>query len=226
MDDIKAVLIDIDDTLLDFNACATVALKKCFIELGLPYEDDYFKVFLQINNALWAKIGTGEITQKEHRAMRFKLIFDKLNINYDVEKCESTFRDKLYQTAVPVDGAFQLLEYLYEKYDLYAASNAYSRQHERMRISGLDKYFKKVFLSEDLGATKPTKEYFDKCFSYMGGVLNNQAIMIGDSLTADIEGGKNYGLKTIWFNPKDKPENPNIKPDYIVKSLSEIKNIL
>ena len=223
---IKAVLIDIDDTLLDFNACASVALKECFLQSGIDYKDDYFKVFLQVNESLWSMIERGEITRKQHRERRFNVILEKLNIKYDGAVLEERFRDQLYGVACTVDGANEILEYLSKKYALYAASNAYTRQIERIKIAGIDKYFKNVFLSEQLGATKPSKEYFDRCFSLMDGILPSQTVMIGDSLTADIDGGKNYGLKTIWFNGKNKLGDETIKPDYTIKSLIEIKNIL
>ena len=224
--DIKAVLIDIDDTLLDFNACANVALKACFTELGLDYKESYFGVFLQVNESLWAMIESGAITRKQHRELRFKLILEKLNVNYDSAVCEELFRHKLYNVAYKVDGAIELLEYLSKKYVIYAASNAYVQQLERIKIAGIDKYFKMVFLSEQLGATKPNKEFFDGCFKNMNGITADQTVMIGDSLVADIKGAYDCGLKTIWYNPKKKQNLRDIYADFSVSSLLEIKKIL
>ena len=88
------------------------------------------------------------------------------------------------------------------------------------------KYFKKIFVSEKMGALKPAKEFFDGCLKEMGDITPNEIAIIGDSLTADILGGKEYGLKTIWFNPNNLPEPKSLSPDHTVNSLLEIKQIL
>ncbi len=87
-------------------------------------------------------------------------------------------------------------------------------------------YFKGFFISEKIGFQKPTKEFFDYCFSNMNGITKEHTIMIGDSLTADIIGAKNYGIKSIWYNHSNKQNKTQIMPDYEVASLLEIKNIM
>ncbi|MBE6718687.1 MAG: noncanonical pyrimidine nucleotidase, YjjG family [Ruminococcaceae bacterium] len=224
---IKAVLIDIDNTLLDFIKSSEKAIEQIFFERGLPYDSHVIEVFKEVNDKLWDQIERSEITKPEMYKLRWKTVLEKLNISYDSDELETVFRSTLSGIAEPVDNAYEMLEYLYPKYPLYTASNSsYEHQKKRLIKSDMIKYFTDIFVSEKVGALKPAKEYFDKCLSLMGDYTPNEIALIGDSLAADITGGNNYGLKTIWFNP-DKLEIPDYpKPDYTVSSLLEVLNIL
>ena len=223
---IKAILLDVDNTLLDFNLNAQASMKSAFEQCGLVYKDEYFPVFQRINNALWAGIEKGEVTRAQLKQRRFSSILKELDISGDSVRVETLFRQGLGEFAFMVEGAIDLLEYLYPKYRLFVASNAiYEVQMKRLNSTGMIKYFEKLFISEKIGHEKPTKEYFDCCFKEMGDLRKEEVFMIGDSLTADIGGAKEYGLKTIWFNIHQKPCN-SVLPDYTVNKLCEIKSIL
>ena len=224
---IKAVLIDIDDTLLDFIKSAKCAIKTIFSSLGFEYNEQVGQTFQEINEELWRKIERRELTKQEMYSLRWTTILKALNINYDGLEMEKLFRSTLSGLAEPVDNAYDILEYLYQKYPLYAATNSsYEHQHKRLTKSDMLKYFQKVFVSEKMGALKPAKEFFDGCLKEMGDISTDEIVIIGDSLTADIFGGKDYGLKTIWFNPNNLPKPSSHIPDYTVNSLLEIKQIL
>ena len=226
MEDIKVVLIDIDNTLLDFNKGAEIAVGVAFNKCGLSFNKHCFNTFIEQNDLLWEKIERGELTREGLHQIRFKTIFNVLGITADGIMAETEFRKTLFDVAVPVDGALELVEYLSKKYKVYCASNAiYNQQINRLKLSKMHDYFSGFFISEKIGYQKPTKEFFDFCF-YNMQVKPEQTIMIGDSLTADILGAKNYGLKSIWFNQFDKQNNSDIVPDYVVKELLQIKNML
>lgn len=224
---IKAVLLDIDNTLLDFNKCAELSIKKSFAQNNLEYFNDVFKVFLKRNEMLWQAIERNEYTRERLHKERFNLIFKELGIEFNGEIIEGCFLNNLYDCVVKIEGANELVEYLSSKYFLCTASNAPNdQQYNRLKVAGFLPYIKNVFTSEALGASKPLPEFFDKCFQKMNGITPEQTVIIGDSLTADVRGGKSYGLKTIWYN-HNKIEMPKDKPfDYAVEKLSEIKNIL
>lgn len=227
MDGIKTIFIDIDNTLLDFNKNAALAMERSFIKNGLNYKDEYAPVFITINDGLWAKIETGEITRAQLVERRFRLVLGALNLVGDYDSIETDFRTFLSDCAEPVDGAKDLLDYLYKKYDLYAASNAFlDQQKRRLNLAGMGEYFKDVFVSEKIGYKKPTKEYFDECFKRTIGADKKTTIMIGDSLSADVEGGVKYGLITVWFNRDGKSCCGDVKPHFIVDKLEQIKNLL
>ena len=224
---IKAVLIDIDNTLLDFLKSAKEAIKVIFESFGLEYTDNVFLTFDRINEGLWKQIEKKEITKQDMYKLRWKLILEELSVDFDPDTMETAFRSTLSGIALPVDNAFELLDYLHGKYPLYAATNSsYEHQHKRLTKAGMLKYFDGLFVSERMGALKPAKEFFDVAFEEMGNIPPEDAILIGDSLTADILGGVNYGIKTVWYNPTNLPTPDHPRPDFTVSDLREIKDIL
>ena len=113
------------------------------------------------------------------------------------------------------------------RYDLYLASNgAAAVQHPRLDDSGIRPYFKGIFISEELGADKPSKAFFDACFAAIPGFRTEEAVMVGDSLTSDIRGGRDAGLRTVWFNPQGREPRADIRPDYTIHALSELPSLL
>lgn len=154
-------------------------------------------------------------------------IFDALGIRADGAAFEQRFLDLLYETAIPVDGAAEICRYLKDKYILCAASNAFhDQQLNRLKIAGLLPFFDHVFVSESLGYRKPETAFFDACRAFLPGVAADECVMIGDSLTADISGGRAAGMKTIWYNHTRRPVPEHCEADQIVESLSELKNLL
>ena len=224
---IKAVLIDIDNTLLDFHKSSEKAIKTAFSKCAIPFTDKVITTFHEVNDGLWLQIEKKEITKQEMYGLRWTTIFKALGITYDGVEFEQQFRSTLSTIAEPVDNAREMLEYLYKKYPLYAASNSsYEHQYKRMTQADMLKYFRKMFVSERVGALKPAKEFFEYCLTDIGITEPAEAVIIGDSLSADIDGGVRMGLKTIWFNPHKLTAPTDIIPDFTVGSLLEIKNIL
>lgn len=225
---VKAVFLDVDNTLLDFDKCGAAAMRQGFEELGFPFEERmYFDTFANINEPLWKKIERGELTKEVLFAIRWNLVFDALGIKGDGPAFEKRFHDILLSTAIPVDGAVELAAYLHEKYTVCVASNAfYHQQVRRLTLAGIAPYIDHYFISERLGADKPNKAFFDAALASLPGIQPDECIMIGDSLTADIAGGANAGIPTVWFNRLNVPVPKDCKADDIVTSLAEIQHIL
>lgn len=223
---IKAVLLDVDNTLLDFDACSELSARVAFDALSLRFRADVMPTFKRINDGLWQAIERGELTREGLLAVRWKKIFDALGIEADAASAEEVFIRTLEETAVPVDGAEDLLRYLSGKYTVCVASNAPSaRQMKRLTAAGLRGYVDRMFVSGDIGFAKPRREFFDACFAALNPVLPCETVMIGDSLTADICGGRAYGLPTVWYNRDGIPERGD-EADFTVHSLREIMGIL
>ena len=225
---VKAVFLDVDNTLLDFDLCGLAAMRQGFEELGLPFADRmYFDTFTHINDPLWEQIERGELTKEGLFAIRWNLVFDALGVKGDGVAFEKRFHDILLSSAVPVDGAVELAAYLHEKYVVCIASNAfYHQQVKRLTLAGITPYIDHFFVSEQLGADKPNKAFFDACLASLSGIRPDECVMIGDSLTADIAGGVNAGIPTIWFNRLNIPIPKDCKANYIVTSLGEICSLL
>jgi 2-haloacid dehalogenase len=126
-----------------------------------------------------------------------------------------------------IDGAEELLSLLSEKYELYAVTNGLCAvQTRRIKDSRLDRFFRGYFISEEIGFSKPRKEFFDLAFSKIDGFERDKAIIIGDSLRSDILGGKNAGIRTCHYNPQKKENKTGIIPDHEIKNLSELPRLL
>jgi len=234
---IRAVLLDLDNTLLDFHLCARQAMQQGFAQVGLLYSEEKFETFTQINNMLWRQIEEGTLTKAELHRVRWQIIFEALGIVYDGEAFEHIFFENLCRSNVKIPGADALLEHLSrKKYLLAAASNAAMHQQTgRLERAGLLRYFSHIFVSEELGAQKPQKAFFDSCFSALCTDLPDlkpsEMILIGDSLTADVAGGHAWGMQTIWFCPQAETESDEDcalrgQADYTVHTLEEICHIL
>lgn len=223
----KIVLLDLDNTLIDFNECARHSIINSFKKHGFTYTDDVFKTFITENVKIWKRLEKGEITKADLRADRWNIILGKLGIDYDGTIIEEEFENGVAQGAYAVEGAYELLDYLYPKYELYIVSNGFRFvQESRLKIGDFRKYFKDIFLSEDIGVQKPAKEFFDYCFKKLEMPPKEDVILIGDSLSADIIGGLNYGIDCIWFNKNGDELSENIKPTYIVNKLKDIEKTL
>ncbi len=230
---IKVILFDIDNTLLSFDRFVIQTMKSGFekFKIGI-YKDDMFRVFNQINTALWQDIENGKIDLEELEKKRWNMIFERLGLSADGEAFEDYFKKSLFESAIPVEGATELLEYLNNKYILCVASNGpYLQQINRLKKSGMLPFFSDLFISEETGSSKPSENFFKTCINrltqkFKQKIEPDEIMIIGDSLSSDIAGGIQFGMKTCYYNPNQKQNTTEINPDYIVKSLSEIKNIL
>ena len=230
---IKVVLIDIDDTLLSFSGYVKEAMNEGFSAFGLkPYTDSMFPVFEKVNNSLWRQIELGTLTFEELIQCSWNLIFRELEIDFDGRAFEEYFRKKLFYSAVPEAGALDLLDYLGRKYTLCAASNGpYEQQMNRLQAGKMRDYFSHCFISSQVGAQKPSRQFFDYCFHVLReagypALVPEEAMIIGDSVSSDISGGRDYGIRTCLYQKEAAPENKDSGADYVVSSLAEIKNIL
>lgn len=225
--DINVVLVDVDDTILDFSLCSKADIQMCLQKYGIPYSDIIFDTFELRNGKYWRDIEDGLLTVEELRRKRWTGIFAELGIEADGVAFELDFIQHLRDFSFPVEGAEDMMKYLHSKYDVRIVSNAtHEQQGRRLADSGLDRYINGLFTSFDLGHVKPTREYFDACFERMQGVRPEECIIIGDSISADIRGAMEYGIHSIWFNKKGKPMPEDIRPDFTVSSLSEVLSIL
>lgn len=222
---IKAVFIDIDGTLLDFEACVEESMRIGLTENGIEYKPEMLETFHRINNGFWRDLEQGKITFEELLERRWATVFEALGIELNGPEFEKYFRARLHESAVPMAGSYETLEYLSGKYRLFAASNGpHEQQAERLCKADMLRYFEEVFTSGKIGAEKPSADFFTYCFDKTGDIKPEESIMLGDSLTSDMKGGFDFGMKTIWLNQSGKE-----KPDWVdfeIKSLDEIKNII
>jgi 2-haloacid dehalogenase len=226
---IKTVFLDLDDTIFDFLACERVAISNTLRAFSVEPTEEIIKRYSRFNQLQWEALERGEITRDEVITRRFELLFDSLGMKIDPWQVQVYYEDNLSRQHVFTDGALELLTSLraLKKYKLYAATNGLAKvQWRRIRESGIDEYFDGFFISEEMGANKPSSEFFEKCFEKIDGFDKEQAIIIGDSMSSDIKGGANVGMKTCLFNMRNKQISGDLRPDYEIKTLSEVIPLL
>lgn len=220
------IFIDVDNTLLDFDACANKSIELACAECGVPFSQRLIDVFHPINLDLWHKLEKKEITKQQLFQVRFDKVFSAVGIDADGRRFEDAFHKNLFEIAITIDGAKELLEYLHSKYKVYVASNAtLAQQTNRLKNADLLQYIDGIFVSEEIGYPKPQKEFFDACFASLQGVIPSQTIMIGDSASADINGARDYGMKTLWYNHRHEP-TAEVECDFVADDLRQIIDIV
>lgn len=225
--DITTVLLDIDGTLLDFEANQNYALKTAFKNHDLTLTDEVRELYNTINHKLWKDYELGLIDRDTVLYTRFVTLFETLGIKEDGVSFEKEYQSLLSEEAYLIDGAMELVEYLHKKYDLYIVTNGVATtQRKRLQKSGLDQYMKDVFISESLGYQKPQIEFFEECFKKTGKLDLKKTIIVGDTLSSDILGGNNAQILTCWYNPKSLINDLNAEVTIEVKSLLELYNYL
>ncbi|MFS0784274.1 YjjG family noncanonical pyrimidine nucleotidase [Bacillus sp. 1P06AnD] len=224
----QTLLFDVDDTLLDFGAAEQTALRSLFDHQQLLFTSEMESRYKEINQGLWRLFEQGEIGRDEVVHTRHSSLFREFGREVDGVLMEKVYRGFLEQGHQLMNGAMELISELnQQQYDLYIVTNGVSStQNRRLRDSGLFPLFKDIFVSEATGFQKPMKEYFDYVFARIPDFREEQGLIIGDSLSADIKGGQAAGLDTCWFNPKMKANDTEIVPTYEIHSLEELYAIL
>lgn len=221
------VLMDLDDTILDFHKAEAVAIEKTFEQLGAQTTPELISRYSQINQRQWERLELGEIDQHQLLTGRFEILFDEFGMSFDGQQAQDLYEELLSIGHWFMPGAEDLLEELYGKYRLFIVSNGTPIvQHGRLKSSGIGRYFEHIFISEEIGATKPAKEFFHICAAAIPGFSKERAIVVGDSLTSDIRGGLNSGIRTCWYNPRRLPAREDIPADYEIHELMELPGLL
>ena len=224
---IKNVFIDLDDTLFDFHKAEAIALAEMLSHFGFSINAELSDRYSLINKGQWELLEKKEKTREQVLLDRFSIFFSEIGKDIDPREAREIYEYCLGSGHFFIDGAERLLSDLFGKYDLYLASNGTEAvQVRRIASSGIAKYFKEIFISQAVGFDKPSREYFDACFSRIENFSNEETIIIGDSLSSDILGGKNASIRTCLFNPGAKENKTDIIPDFEVRSLSEIPGLL
>lgn len=227
MKNYQTLLFDVDDTLLDFRAAESEALRSLFEEQYISFDSKIEARYQTINQGLWKAFEEGKIDQDEVVNSRFSLLFQAYGQTVDGILLEKRYRHYLEEGHQLIPGALELITDLQKRYDLYIVTNGVSKtQDKRLRDSGLFPFFQGIFVSEDTGYQKPMKEYFDYVFARIPEFAVERGLIIGDSLSSDIKGGKQAGLDTCWFNPGRKPNHTDIVPTYEIHRLEELYPIL
>jgi len=224
---IEFLFLDLDDTILDFHKAERIAIRKTLLDFGVEPTEEILARYHVINKWHWEQLELGKLTRKQVQEERFHVLFSELGREVDGEKIAKTYMENLAIGHYFLPGAEEAVIELHKKYRLFLASNGNaSVQKGRMTSANLYRFFEQVFVSQEVGFDKPSKAYFDACFARIPGFDPRKAIMVGDSLTSDIRGGINAGLRTVWVNPDHKENHTDIRPDYEIGSITQLARLL
>jgi 2-haloacid dehalogenase len=222
----KWLLFDADGTLFDYDKAEKLALKNTFAQIGYPFEKRYLNKYRKINQAMWLDFEKGKINQQRIRTRRFELLFEAIYLHYDPQDFSAKYLANLAQGIYLIDGAEEIVKSLSGRFDIAIITNGLTDvQRPRFEKSSIRSYIKEIIISEEVGAAKPGKKIFDMAFERMNHPAKDEVLIIGDSLTSDIQGGHDYGIDTCWFNPEGKT-NGQITTTFEIQRLGELPKIL
>lgn len=221
------LFLDLDDTILDFHKAERIALGKTLEAFGVTPTEAVCARYSELNRQHWERLERGELTRRQVAVGRFAALFEELGAQVDASACAARYEENLAIGHYFLPGAEGALKALSGRYKLYLASNGTARvQAGRLASAGIAPYFADIFVSEQLGADKPSRAYFDLCFAQIPNFDRRRAMMVGDSLTSDILGGIRAGMATCWVNTRRIPPRADIRPDHEIGSLAELPALL
>lgn len=217
------ILADIDNTLLDFTAGSHAGIRDVLAHLGIPFTQERLERYLTINHGLWEAFERGEIEKSQIYPTRFARFLDYLGVSEDPMTINTFYMDRVRAHIFYMPHCMEFLEAVHGKYKLYAVTNGDTKTQEvRLANSGIGKYFDGVFISEQMGSKKPEPAYFDQVFAAIGPVDKRRCILLGDSLTSDMQGGRNAGVATCLLGQ----DTGDDRCDYVISDLMELLPIL
>jgi len=226
---IKAILWDIDGTLLNFEAAERNALRACFRKFGLgECPDDMLRRYSEINKAYWRRLEDGKLTREQVLTGRFREFFASEGLPVpDITALNGAYQLLLGDTVCFQDDSCDVVRRLRGKVKQYAVTNGTRVAQERkLAKSGLGELLDGVFISEDLGAEKPSPIFFRHVFRKLAPYGSDEVVIVGDSLTSDIRGGVNAGILTCWYNPERKPMPDDLRIDFNIQRLDEVEDLI
>lgn len=216
------LLFDLDNTLLDFTKAEYLCIRELFKINSLPYDDKAVNLYSEINDRYWKAYERGEIKAEGIYVNRFVTFGQEMGVEVDGEALFAGYSKLLSKCTVKKPYCDEILDYCKDKgYDIAITTNGLAfNQHSRIKLSGIINYISHTFISEELGAQKPEKAFFDRVLSKICEKDKSKVLVIGDSVTSDIKGAVNAGFDSCFIGEKD------CEATYKIKNLEELKNII
>lgn len=225
----QVILWDVDGTLLDFHAAEQAAIRALFREFSLgECTEEMLQIYSGINRSYWERLERGEITKPQVLLGRFEEFFRREGLDPDIAPAfNDRYQVALGDTIAYRDDSLAIVKSLRGRVKQYVVSNGtIVAQNKKLRLSGLGAEMDGIFLSEELGVEKPNPGFFHRVFDAIGPVARDQVLIVGDSLTSDIRGGNNAGIKTCWYNPGGATNTEGVRVDWEITDLHQIFTLI
>lgn len=221
------LLFDLDNTLFDYDRAEREAMTRSFAEIDRPVDAGLLDQYRRINGELWQAFEQGGITQEYIKVQRFARLLDTAGIDADPALLSKRYLFYLSQGTFLIDGAKELVRALQGRYRMLLITNGLKDvQRPRIAHSTIGSYFEGFVISEEVGAAKPDGRIFDVAFDMMEQPDKSEVLIVGDSLSSDIAGGRAYGIDTCWFNPSGRPAEPANEITYVIGDLAQLASLL
>lgn len=224
----NVIIFDADETLFDFKQSEREAFKNTILEFHIDYDESYhLKIYQDINNAIWKEFEQGFISQEKLKVERFRRLSDRLGVKFNEVDFAKSYMEHLSYASILFDHSMELIENLSKSYKLAIVTNGLTNvQDRRIRKSPIAKYFETIVISEEILISKPNPKIFDHTLKNMNFYDKSKVLIVGDSLSSDIQGGINSGIDTCWFNPHKNVNKTSIKPTYEISNYDELISLL
>jgi putative hydrolase of the HAD superfamily len=222
------ILFDADETLFDFKKSEREAFKAAILDFKIPYDEVvHLNTYQKINTEIWKELELGQITQKELKVERFRRLAKQLEANFEAEVFAANYLKHLANGSFLYEESEELIQELSKTHKLFIVTNGLTDvQRKRIGESCIASYFEDLIISEEVGISKPNPEIFEHALKTIIDLDKTKILMVGDSLTSDIQGGIHFGIDTCWYNPEGIVNDRGILPTYEIKSLTELKRIV
>jgi 2-haloacid dehalogenase len=222
----EIILFDLDNTLFDLEMDKKIAYNEAIKSIGYNIDDKMYKKYCEIESFLWQVFDDCMISLEELLIRRHERFFQVYDIDCKPEKFEKILATKFQETGTVIDGVIDILKNLKSYYSLVVASNGSKEQYQRLKNSGLINYFDQIFLSEEIGCSKPKLEFYQNIFDNLKVYDKSKYLMVGDSIETDILGGIKADIDTCWYNPKKKTKSLKINSTYEIREIDKLEDIL
>ena len=224
----EIILFDADETLYDFKKSEREAFKNTMLKFNINYDENYhLKIYKEINSALWKEFEQGLVTQEVLKIERFKRLSKALKIHFDENEFANSYIENLANASFLYDNSLELIETLNKSFRLAIVTYGLtSVQNKRIIQSSIAKFFDAIVISEEILIAKPNPKIFEHTLKLINFSDKSKVLMIGDSLSSDIQGGINFGIDTCWYNPNKIINETSIKPTYEISNFDELKLLL
>jgi 2-haloacid dehalogenase len=221
------LLFDADGTLFDYDRAERTALERALAQIGVSWEAGHLAKYRQINQALWQKVEKGELTPGVVKVRRFELLLEAIQVAHSPTAFSASYLEHLANCSELVEDAAAVLAALHQKHRIAILTNGLTVvQRGRLGRSVIRHHVSDIIISEEIGAAKPAKEFFDTAFARLGQPSKREVLMIGDGWASDIEGAVQYGIDACWYNPARKPRPADCQIIREIASLRELQNWL
>jgi putative hydrolase of the HAD superfamily len=221
------LLFDADGTLFDYDRAERAALEQALAQIGVSFDPGYLATYRQINQTLWRGVEKGELTPGVVKVRRFELFLEAIQVAYSATAFSARYLECLANCSELVEDADKVLGALHRKYRIAILTNGLTVvQRGRLARSVIRHHVSDIIISEEIGAAKPAKEFFDTAFARLGQPSKREVLMIGDGWASDIQGAVQYGIDACWFNPGRKPRPTSYEITREITSLRELSDWL